>query len=213
MSTSPGPVGQIDTSNTPMNRLETWFCSTNVWRRITEKQILPWLLSDASLGSHVLEVGAGAGAGTRELLRRSGRVTSLEYDHTLALRLAAKHLPRGQVLQGGAWVVQGDAAVLPFANRSFSAVVAVLMLHHLTSNALQDRAFAEIFRVLQPGGRFFAFEIQDGWFQRLGHWRSTFVPLDPSTVAARLARVGLSDARIDVQPRAFRLRAARPQYG
>src|SRR2546423_367893 len=200
-----------------MNRLENWFCSTRLWRRISEKQILPWLLRDASLGSHVLEVGAGAGADTRELRRRAARVTSLEYDHHLARKLASQHQPDSDVVQGarvvqGAGVVQGDAAMLPFANESFSAVVAVLMLHHLQSTELQDRAFAEIARVLQPGGYFLAFDIPDGWFQRLSHWRSTFVPLQPSTVAARLTRAGLSDAHIDVEQRGFRVRAVRPQH-
>src|SRR5256885_685458 len=186
-----------------MNRLENWFCSTRLWRRISEKQILPWLLRDASLGSHVLEIGAGAGAGTRELQRRAARVTSLEYDHRLARKLADRHRDRADVVQGcgvqdahavqGAGVVQsgdvvqgaghmqdariapgalvihevhvvqGDAAMLPFASETFSAVVAVLMLHHLPSSEAQDRAFAEIARVLQPGGHFFAFDIADGW--------------------------------------------------
>src|SRR2546430_8994551 len=182
-----------------MNRLENWFCPTRLWRRISEKQILPWLLSDATLGSHVLEVGAGAGAGTRELQRRAARVTSLEYDHRLARKLAAQHRAGADVVQGRgivqdprviqpASVVQADAAMLPFANQAFSAVVAVLMLHHLPSSEAQDRAFAEIARVLQPGGHFFAFDIPDGWFQRLSHWRSTFVPLHPSTIAARLTQ-------------------------
>ena len=78
-----------------MNRLENWFCSTRLWRRISEKQILPWLLSDASLGNHVLELGAGAGAGTRELQRRAAQVTSLEYDYRLARKLADRHRDRG----------------------------------------------------------------------------------------------------------------------
>src|SRR5256885_14983433 len=83
-----------------MNRLENWFCSTRLWRRISEKQILPWLLSDASLGNHVLEIGAGAGAGTRELQRRAAQVTSLEYDHHLASKLAARHRAGADIAQG-----------------------------------------------------------------------------------------------------------------
>ena len=206
-----------------MNGLETWFCSSSIWRRITEKQILPWLLSDASLGGQVLEVGAGAGSATRELLRRSGRVTCLEYDHTLAVKLAGRFFAgarSGQRLAGdrfvpgasavpGIAVVQGDAAMLPFATSTFSAVVAVLMLHHLPSPEAQDRAFAEIARVLQPDGHLFAFEIPTGWLQRLSHWRSTFVPVPPDTLADRLARVGLSEPRIDVQARGFRVCAVR----
>jgi SAM-dependent methyltransferase len=197
-----------------MNRLENWFCSSGLWRRISEKQILPWLLSDANLGSHVLEVGAGAGAGTRELQRRAARVTSLEYDHRLARKLAARYSAGTRAAPdtnaiAGVTVVQGDAALLPFPAKTFSAVVAVLMLHHLPSSEAQDRAFAEIARVLQPEGHFYAFDIPDGWFQRLSHWRSTFVPLQPSTVTARLARAGLSDARVDIEKNGYRVRARR----
>jgi len=43
---------------------------------------------------------------------------------------------------------------------NFSSAIAVLVLHHLRSRKQQDRAFAEVRRVLQPGAHFFAFEIQ-----------------------------------------------------
>jgi ubiquinone/menaquinone biosynthesis C-methylase UbiE len=187
-----------------MNRLETFFCSSSIWRRITEKQILPWLLGHSDLGEHVLEAGAGAGSATRELRRRASRVTSLEYDHNLARKLARQDLP-------GVRVVQGDAAKLPFPDAIFSTVVTVLMLHHLKSTDLQDRALAEMARVLQPGGRLFVMEIQDRWFARLTHWRSTFTPLDPATVPSRLAQFGFSDPRLDFNGSAFRLRAIRAE--
>ena len=186
-----------------MNALENWFCSTSFWRRITEQKLLPWILSDAQLGDHILEIGAGPGAATRELLRRAPRVTSLEYDPALARKLKQRS---GQV----AGIVQGDAAVLPFADRSFSCVVAILVLHHLKSSALQDRAFAETHRVLRAGGIFLAGEIPDGWFNRAIHIRSTFTPVPPASLAARLTSAGFgSDIRMDSQSGGFRVLASR----
>ena len=82
-------------------------------------------------------------------------------------------------------MIQGDAATLPFAEGTFSSAIAILMLHHLRSKDLQDRAFAEIWRVLRPGGVFLAFEIQDGWPHRVGHIRSTFVPVTPASALDR----------------------------
>src|SRR6266852_2841811 len=161
-----------------MNALENWYCSTSFWRWLTRKRLLPWLLGRADLGNHLLEIGAGPGAATAELRKRVPRVTSLEYDYAFAARLARKN-------GNGASVVQGDAAALPFADRTFSSAVAVLVLHHLRSGELQDRAFAEVHRVLQPGGHFFAFEIPDGWFNRVIHIKSTFVPIQPNALAAR----------------------------
>ena len=60
-----------------MNRFENWFCSSWLWRSVSERKLLPWMLSGYALGDHVLEVGSGPGAITDELSRRAGRVTSL----------------------------------------------------------------------------------------------------------------------------------------
>lgn len=169
---------------------------------MTSNQLLPFVLSRADLGDHLLEIGAGPGAATAELRKRVPRVTSLEYDHAFAARLA-------QTYGNGAGVVQGDAATLPFADRTFSSAVAVLVLHHLRSSELQDRTFVETHRVLQPGGRFFAFEIQDGWFNRLIHINSTFVPVQPETLAARLTKAGFASVTVDYRSNAFRFRASR----
>jgi len=80
----------------------------------------------------------GCGAATEELRSRAARVTSLEYDHAFAAKLGAR--------VGGAsvTVIQGDAAALPFSDGTFSSAIVILMLHHLRSKELQDRAFAEI---------------------------------------------------------------------
>jgi ubiquinone/menaquinone biosynthesis C-methylase UbiE len=186
-----------------MNRFETWFCGSSYWRYLTRRQLLPWLLGGSELGEHVLELGAGPGAATEELRLRVGRVTSMEYNHGFAARLGAR------VGGTNASVIQGDAATLPFPANTFSSVIAILMLHHLRSNELQDRAFAEIVRVLRPGGVFLAFEILDGWLNRIGHIRSTFVPVDPATATARLTAAGFSRATVGLWRGGFRIRALR----
>ena len=172
---------------------------------MTRDRVLPWIVSGTELGEHVLEIGAGPGAATEELRKRAGRVTSLEYSHAFALGIAR----RSQTTNGA--VLQGDASALPFPEKTFSAAIAVLVLHHLKSREAQERAFSEVFRVLRPGGVFLAVEIQDGWLQRLGHIRSTFVPVAPATVPDRLAAAGYSSVSIDFLRGAYRLRALRPQ--
>jgi ubiquinone/menaquinone biosynthesis C-methylase UbiE len=106
-----------------------------------------------------------------------------------------------------------DAAALPFPNETFSSAIAVLVLHHMRSRELQDRAFTEIFRVLRPGGIFLALEIPDGWLQRVGHIRSTFVPVAPATASARLTIAGFSRVAVDFRRWAFRVRAPRAGAG
>jgi ubiquinone/menaquinone biosynthesis C-methylase UbiE len=187
-----------------MNRFENWFCASSFWRSMTRKQLLPWMVSETELGEHVLEIGAGPGAATEELRKRARRVTSIDYSHTFAVGLAQR-----TTSTNGA-VLQGDVSTLPFPGKTFSAAIAVLVLHHLKSPELQEQAFAEIFRVLRPGGVFLVTEIQDGWIQRLGHFRSTFVPVAPTSAPERLKSAGFSSVSIAFLRGAYRLRALRP---
>lgn len=184
-----------------MNAYENWVCGSALWRYVTRRQLLPWLLHGVKLGDSVLELGAGRGAATLELAKVAPRVTSLEYDHKSLAVLATR------TSNSNTRAIQGDASSLPFANESFSSAIAILMLHHLKSPELQDRAFAEIFRVLRPGGVFLAFDIPDGWFHRVGHIRSTFVPLDPTTVRKRLSAAGFSQVAINSGGGGFRIQA------
>ncbi|MBS1840528.1 MAG: class I SAM-dependent methyltransferase [Acidobacteria bacterium] len=186
-----------------MNAFENWFCGTSFWRRVTERTILPWTLHGYSLGDSVLELGAGPGATTEELRKRAKRVTSLEYDRRFAAKLGARFN------NTNANVLQGDAAALPFPGETFSSVIAILVLHHLKSREQQERAFAEIYRVLKPGGVFLAFEIKDGWLQRFGHIKSVFVPVSPSTISTQLASFGFSEITVESKGSSFRLGAFR----
>jgi ubiquinone/menaquinone biosynthesis C-methylase UbiE len=184
-----------------MNTLENWFCASRLWQNLTERRWLPWALEETDLGQHVLEVGAGPGAATAELTRRARSVTSLEYSHNFCVRLHGK--------VGAANVVQGDASVLPFKSQTFTSAIAVLVLHHLRSTEAQDRAFAEIVRVLKPGGIFVALEIQDGWFTRVSHFRSTFVPVSQDGLNSRLRDAGFSNIRVINRNGGIRIRAER----
>ncbi len=162
------------------------------------------MLSGARLGDHLLEIGAGYGAATSYLQGRVARVTSLEYDANSLAKLK-KH-GNGQTCSP----VQGDAARLPFADQSFSSAIAILVLHHLKSPELQDRAFAEAFRVLRPGGVFLAGEINDSWIHHVGHIGSTFTPVAPGSVFARLGNAGFSRISVDFRTGGFRISAIRP---
>lgn len=186
-----------------MNSFEKWYCGSALWRYVTRRELLPWMLQGSELGEHVLEVGAGAGPATQELARHAPRVTSLEYDHSSALKL------RTRAIHSNVEVIQGDAAALPFPDATFSSAIAILMLHHLKSPELQDRTFSEIHRVLRPGGVFLAFDIPNGWIHRIAHIKSTFVPLDPATAIQRLSAAGLAQVTLDSRSGGFRIRAMR----
>lgn len=187
-----------------MNSFEHFFCSSSLWSGITGRHLLPWMVSGAPLGNHVLEIGAGYGAATPFLRERASQVTSLEYDAKSFVKLKARH--NGGL--GGA--VRSDASRLPFVGQSFSAAVAILVLHHLKSRDLQDQMFAEVLRILRPGGHFFAFEVNDSWIHRVGHIASTFTPLAPGSAFARLSKAGFSTIELDSRLGGFCVRAMRP---
>jgi SAM-dependent methyltransferase len=100
---------------------------------------------------------------------------------------------------------------MPFADRSFSAVLCFTMLHHLPSGELQDRLFAEATRVLRDGGCFAGTDsIGTGPLFKLLHVRDTLVPVSPTQLAERLSMAGLADPDIRVGGSSFRFRARKP---
>jgi ubiquinone/menaquinone biosynthesis C-methylase UbiE len=190
-----------------MNHLEHFLCSSSFWRYFSQRRLLPWVLSGMRLGDHVLEIGAGYGAATGLLRERVARVTSLEYDHKSMLHLKVQHSG------SSGSVIRGDASQLPFADQTFSAAIAILVLHHLKSRELQDRMFAEVLRVLRSGGVFLAFEINESWIHHLGHFKSTFTPVSAGSTFARLTAAGFSRISVDFRRGGFRLHAIRANAG
>lgn len=67
--------------------------------------------------------------------------------HWWTRRRAAKYGDRARIING-----DGTDTGLPADE--FSAVVCFTMLRHVPTPALQDRLFAEAFRILRPGGVF-----------------------------------------------------------
>ncbi len=96
----------------------------------------------------VLDLGAGYGATTVELVRRAGGAVT-------ALDRAIAALRAGKTAFAGAGRVGGDAARLPFATGAFDLVFTQLTL--LWTNPVEP-VLDEIRRVLAPGGALAALE-------------------------------------------------------
>ena len=107
-----------------------------------------------SPGDRVLDLGCGGGRHAFALLRRGADVVALDYSHaeveSVGAMFAAMREAGEVPADARATAVRGDAYRLPFPDASFDAVVAAEVLEHLHDDA---RAFAELERVLKPGGR------------------------------------------------------------
>lgn len=187
-----------------MNRVHNVLCSSGWWAKRVERELLPWGIGELELGDTVLEIGPGFGMTTRRLVERVPQLTVLELEPRYCERLRRELGDRVEV-------VQGDATALPFDDDTFSAVVCFTMLHHIPEAGLQDQVFAEVARVLRPGGTFAGTDsIGTGWLFKAIHVGDTLRPIDPDGLPARLQAAGLAEPRVSRGGRSFRFRAAAP---
>lgn len=104
-------------------------------------------LSGAGAGDRVLDVGCGTGYLTRIMagqVNPGGEVTGLD--------LSEPMIEYARHRSGNCSYVVGEAQDLPFDDVSFDAIVSSYAIHHIALDA-RPSAFAEMFRVLKPGGR------------------------------------------------------------
>lgn len=188
-----------------MNRLHRWYCRSSHWKKKLEAEILPWTLAGADLGDQLLEIGPGPGLTTDWLRQRCADLTCLELDRDLARSLEKR------ATGDGIRVDCGDATAMPYRDCSFSGVVLFTVLHHVPSAALQDRVFAEAYRVLRPGGSFAGVDSLPSWMMRIFHLRDAMVLVDPAGLGARLESAGFRQISVEVGTGRFRFRAQRPR--
>ena len=187
-----------------MNELHLRFLASPEWGRMMEDELGPWLSGLDELTGDVLEVGPGPGLTTDLLRRRAARVVAVELDEALAAALAER-------LSGtNVEVMCTDATASGLPDAVFSAATAFTMLHHMPSPADQDRLFAEVRRVLRPGGVFLGADSLDNEAIRLGHVDDIFVPLDPETLPDRLEQAGFDDIAIELGDLRVRFQARAP---
>jgi SAM-dependent methyltransferase len=94
-------------------------------------------------GTVVLDLCCGTGQLTARAADRGATASGLDFSPAmLAVARTAHPVQR---------FTEGDAEAMPFPDASFDAVVSSFGIHHVPR---PERALAEVFRMLRPGGRF-----------------------------------------------------------
>ncbi len=185
-----------------MNLCHRWCCNSDRWANEVEGQLLPWALAGVELGDNTLEIGPGYGAFLWVLIDKIPNLTAVEIDGPMAARLQERYVDRARIING-----DGTDTGLPAGE--FSSVVSFTMLHHVPTADLQDRLFAEAFRVLRPGGVFAGSDgVPSLWFRML-HLADTCNPVAPEALPDRLRTAGFDDVEVEVRAGRQRWRATK----
>jgi SAM-dependent methyltransferase len=174
------------------------------WAELLREQVLPWLRSVGELGDDVLEIGPGPGLTTDLLLTLTSRITAVEVDTGLAEQLARR------LAGGGVEVINASAERTGLASDRFSAAACFAVLHHTETAAVQDRVFAELLRMLRPGGVLVGSEGYDNERTRSAHEGDQFTPVDPDGLAQRLGAIGFTGIAVEHGELDFRFQARKP---
>jgi SAM-dependent methyltransferase len=110
----------------------------------------PWTLGRLATGERVLDLGSGAGTDSliaAQMVGAQGRVTGI--DMTPAMLAKARAAAAAMEVTNVEFV-ESEAEQLPFADESFDVVISNGVIDLIPD---KDAVFAELYRVLVPGGR------------------------------------------------------------
>jgi SAM-dependent methyltransferase len=109
----------------------------------------PFSLGELAPGEHVLDLGSGAGTDSLVAAQMvgEGRVTGVDMTPEMVAKARASAAEMGA---GNVEFIESEAERLPFDDASFDVVISNGVIDLIPD---KDAVFAELFRVLRPGGR------------------------------------------------------------
>ena len=175
-----------------MNENHARVCTSPEWAQHIQTDILPVVTAGVDLGKEMLEIGPGPGAATEWLRHKVERLIAIEVDEDAAALLAERYA--GTNVE----IVTGSGAELGYPDESFDSVGSFTMLHHVPTQALQNKILAEAFRVLRPGGVLIGSDSLASDDLHHFHADDTYNPIEPSSVLTRLQMIGFDKITIMV---------------
>ena len=140
----------------------------------------------------VLEVGFGGGVTLPSLLAGAAFVGGVDRSSDMVRR--AKAIFSEAVSAGRTDFREGTVEEIPFEASSFEKVCTVNTIYFWSS---LDAGFAEIRRVLLPGGRVVVGFVPKERMDSMGMPADIFTSRSPEDVVAALRKAGFSDVRIE----------------
>jgi arsenite methyltransferase len=110
----------------------------------------PFTLGRLEPGERVLDLGSGAGTDSlvaAQMVGERGHVTGIDMTSEMLARARAA---AAEMSASNVEFLEGEAERLPFADESFDVVISNGVIDLIPD---KDAVFAELFRVLAPGGR------------------------------------------------------------
>ncbi len=110
--------------------------------------------------SHIAELGCGGGRNAAELLKRYPEAVLTALDYSAASVETTRKTNRIEIAAGRCSVVQASVESLPFTAGSFDLATAFETVYFWPG---LEKCFAEVSRVLKPGGIFLICNESDGY--------------------------------------------------
>ncbi len=139
----------------------------------------------------VLEIGFGGGVTLPSLLAGARFVGGVDRSRDAVAQVRARFAQA--VAAGRADFREGQVESLPYEPASFDKVCTVNTVYFWTS---LDAGFAEVHRVVSPGGRVAVGFLPKERMDRMGFPSDIFTPRAPDAVIASLAKSGFSNVRV-----------------
>ena len=175
------------------------------WRRETVARAAP-------SGGVALDIATGTGELAFEMARQHARIV-IGADFCLEMIEAARRKAAAAGTSARIRFAAADAMRLPFADATFDCIVNGFMLRNVAD---LPRTFAELFRVLKPGGRLACLDLTPprGPLRRFfGLYIATVVPMLGAIVARNYGAYRYLHQSLNVHPDAQRLAAMMRETG
>ncbi len=141
---------------------------------------------------HVLEVGFGGGVTLSSLISTAGYVAGVDRSSVMVERARANFAEAVSV--GRAQFYEGNIEALPFGSATFEKACTINTVYFWPSLRL---GFAELHRVLSPGGRLVVGFLPKQWMDRMGYPSDVFTSRTPEEVMAALTGAGFDGIRVE----------------